>query len=241
MVFRFVLSIYESFLRKRHVEQRRNCSDAAKSVIFFVSFLLFTIVAVPSWMEFVHDFHQHPFLWYLISTISYLFTLCPTVDSDPFFNNFNMLTMYPIFILLYCRVLTFVFSEPLKRLSLCIYWILLIAVSVSRFYNISRSSKVERILLRKYYHLMAVLMFLPALVLQVTSDQCFLPFYSLEVLKSAPVVASYYLHVLFIQPKFLDLAFGAALAVFVALEIIRVSPPSLPNYSPSQFRHFQWD
>ncbi|CAA7030975.1 unnamed protein product [Microthlaspi erraticum] len=147
-VFRFVLHIYERSLRKRDVGQR-NCSDAAKSVVFLVSLLFFTIVAVPSWMQFVHDFHQHPFLW----------------------------------------VLTFVFSEPLKRLSLCFYWILLIAVSVLRFYNISRSSKVERILLRKYYHLMAVLMFLPALVL---------------------------------QPKFLDLAFGVALAVFVALEIIRI-------------------
>ncbi|KAF2569559.1 hypothetical protein F2Q68_00024649 [Brassica cretica] len=147
IVFRFVLHIYESSLRKRDGPPR-NCSDTAKSVFFFVSILLFMVVAVPSWMQFVHDFHQHPFLW----------------------------------------VLTFVFSEPLKRLSLCIYWVLLIVVSVLRFYNISRGSKVERILLRKYYHLMAVLMFLPALVL---------------------------------QPKFLDLAFGAALAVFIALEIIR--------------------
>ncbi|WZY92620.1 hypothetical protein YC2023_064949 [Brassica napus] len=147
MVFRFVLHIYERSLRKRDGPPR-NCSDTAKSVLFFASLLLFMFVAVPSWMQFVHDFHQHPFLW----------------------------------------VLTFVFSEPLKRLSLCIYWVLLIVVSVSRFYNISRGSKVERILLRKYYHLMAVLMFLPALVL---------------------------------QPKFLDLAFGAALAVFIALEIIR--------------------
>ncbi|CAH8387076.1 unnamed protein product [Eruca vesicaria subsp. sativa] len=148
MVFRCVLHIYESYLRKRDGGQR-NCSDTAKSVLFFVSLVFFMVVAVPSWMQFVHGFSQHPFLW----------------------------------------VLTFVFSEPVKRLSLCIYWVLLIVVSVSRFYSISRSSKVERILLRKYYHLMAVLMFLPALVL---------------------------------QPKFLDLAFGAALAVFIALEIIRI-------------------
>ncbi|XP_009149874.1 dolichol kinase EVAN [Brassica rapa] len=148
MVFRCVVHIYETFLRKRDGGQR-NCSDAAKSILFFVSLVFFMVLAVPSWMQFVHDFHQHPFLW----------------------------------------VLTFVFSEPLKRISLCIYWVLLIVVSVSRFYSISRSSKVERILLRKYYHLMAVLMFLPALVL---------------------------------QPKFLDLAFGAALAVFIALEIIRI-------------------
>ncbi|KAG5566656.1 hypothetical protein RHGRI_002272 [Rhododendron griersonianum] len=86
-------------------------------------------------------------------------------------------------------VIDFVVSEPLKRLSLCIYWVAVILVSVRRFYNISKNSKIERILLRKYYHLMAVLMFLPALIF---------------------------------QPKFLDLAFGAALAVFLVLEIIRV-------------------
>ncbi|KAG8496211.1 hypothetical protein CXB51_009155 [Gossypium anomalum] len=83
----------------------------------------------------------------------------------------------------------FIFSEPFKRLSLCIYWLVLIYASVLRFYNISKNSKIERILLRKYYHLLAVLMFLPALIY---------------------------------QPKFLDLAFGAALAVFLVLEIIRV-------------------
>ncbi|KAE8037782.1 hypothetical protein FH972_010344 [Carpinus fangiana] len=86
-------------------------------------------------------------------------------------------------------VISFVFSEPLKRLSLCIYWVCVIYVSVLRFYNISKNSKIERILLRKYYHLMAVSMFLPALIF---------------------------------QPKFLDLAFGAALVIFLALEIIRV-------------------
>lgn len=170
MVFRFVLHIYEISLRKRDVRQR-NCSDAAKSVLFFISLLLFMVVAVPSWMQFVHDFHQHPFLWYLISTISYLSCVLSAVGSDPFYTNFHMLRLYPILILVHHRVLTFVFSEPLKRISLCIYWVMLLVVSVSRFYNISRSSKVERILLRKYYHLMAVLMFLPALVLQVTGDQ----------------------------------------------------------------------
>lgn len=86
-------------------------------------------------------------------------------------------------------VLTFVFSEPHKRLTLCVYWVGVIAVSVQRFYSISKSSKVERILLRKYYHLMAVSMFVPALIF---------------------------------QPSFLNLAFGAALAAFLVLEIIRV-------------------
>ncbi|CAM8897980.1 unnamed protein product [Rhodiola kirilowii] len=86
-------------------------------------------------------------------------------------------------------IVRFVFSEPLKRLSLCFYWVSLICVAVLRFYSISKHSKVERILLRKYYHLMAVCMFVPAVIY---------------------------------QPMFLDLAFGAALAVFLVLEIIRI-------------------
>ncbi|XP_076946458.1 dolichol kinase EVAN-like [Bidens hawaiensis] len=86
-------------------------------------------------------------------------------------------------------VLEFVFSEPHKRLSLCVYWVVVICVSVLRFYNISKNSKIERILLRKYYHLVAVLMFVPAVIF---------------------------------QPSFLNLAFGAALGVFLILEIIRV-------------------
>ncbi|KAL8158563.1 hypothetical protein V2J09_000100 [Rumex salicifolius] len=94
-----------------------------------------------------------------------------------------------VIIPLWVQVLTFVFSEPLKRLSLCAYWMIVTYVSVRRFYHISKNSKIERILLRKYYHLMAVLMFVPALIF---------------------------------QPMFLQLAFGAALAVFLLMEIIRV-------------------
>ncbi|XP_074584915.1 dolichol kinase EVAN isoform X2 [Curcuma longa] len=86
-------------------------------------------------------------------------------------------------------VFTFVFSDPLKHLALCLYWVCVICVSVLRFYDISKHSKIERILLRKYYHLVAVLMFSPALLL---------------------------------QPAFLNLAFGAAFAVFLVLEMIRV-------------------
>ncbi|KAJ4725047.1 dolichol kinase EVAN [Melia azedarach] len=148
MLFKFVLHIWEFSSNRGHSAARR-CSEIGRSVLFFSSLSFILVVIVPSWMQFVQDFHVHPLLW----------------------------------------VCAFVFSEPVKRLSLCIYWVALIYASVLRFYNISKNSKLERILLRKYYHLMAVLMFVPALIF---------------------------------QPKFLDLAFGAALAVFLALEIIRV-------------------
>ncbi|KAK6144373.1 hypothetical protein DH2020_021193 [Rehmannia glutinosa] len=64
-------------------------------------------------------------------------------------------------------VFDFVLSEPHRRLTLCIYWLVIISVSVRRFYNISKNSTTERILLRKYYHLMAVSIFVPALVFQI--------------------------------------------------------------------------
>jgi dolichol kinase/splicing factor 3B subunit 1 len=81
------------------------------------------------------------------------------------------------------------FTNSHERLALCAYWICVIYASIRRFYSISKQSKTERILLRKYYHLVAVLIFSPAVIF---------------------------------QPAFLDLAFGAAFAVFLILEMIRV-------------------
>ncbi|XP_024031450.1 dolichol kinase EVAN [Morus notabilis] len=147
-VFKFVHQIWEWFSSKRYSESRTN-NEIWKSLIFFSSLGFVMILIIPSWMQFILDFHMHPLLWGF----------------------------------------SFVFSEPLKRLSLCIYWVIVICASILKFYNISKNSKIERILLRKYYHLMAVSMFLPALIF---------------------------------QPKFLDLAFGAALGVFMVLEIVRV-------------------
>eukprot|EP01018_Ginkgo_biloba_P035735 Gb_24202 [translate_table: standard] len=86
-------------------------------------------------------------------------------------------------------IINFILQKPLERLALCIYWLAVICLGVLRFYDISKNSTIERILLRKYYHLMAVIMFVPALLF---------------------------------QPEFLNLAFGAALATFLVLEMVRV-------------------
>ncbi|KAF9594726.1 hypothetical protein IFM89_034709 [Coptis chinensis] len=154
MCFKFILQIQghltNSIQREDFATDENTSQGIQTSLVFYGSLVIILIVIVPAWMQFVHDFHMHPFLW----------------------------------------VFNFVFSEPLRRLPLCVYWIAVISASVLRFYNISKHSKIERILLRKYYHLVAVLMFSPALIF---------------------------------QPSFLDLAFGAALAVFLILEFIRVS------------------
>jgi hypothetical protein len=65
------------------------------------------------------------------------------------------------------RVLNYMFTNSYGRLALCAYWICVICVSIRRFYNISKKSTTERILLRKYYHLVAVLIFSPAVIFQV--------------------------------------------------------------------------
>lgn len=65
------------------------------------------------------------------------------------------------------RSFTFVLESP-KRIFLGIYWLVIICSSIMRFYKISKNSTLERILLRKYYHLVAVLMFVPALLVEVT-------------------------------------------------------------------------
>jgi hypothetical protein len=65
------------------------------------------------------------------------------------------------------------FTNSHERLALCAYWICVIYVSIRRFYSISKESTTERILLRKYYHLVAVLIFSPAVIFQVCMS-CFI-------------------------------------------------------------------
>ena len=68
---------------------------------------------------------------------------------------------------LFHRVLKYMFTNSDEPLLLCAYWIFVKCVSIRRFYSISKQSKTERILLRKYYPLVAVLIFSPAVIFQV--------------------------------------------------------------------------
>lgn len=112
-------------------------------------------------------------IWLIIQVVydpdpwNYLLSLKYTIFLLLVLSLFFKVTITSIHDISFGRILSFIFSEPYKRISLCIYWVCVIYVSVLRFYNISKNSKIERILLRKYYHLMAVSMFLPALIFQV--------------------------------------------------------------------------
>ncbi|KAG6547933.1 hypothetical protein Mapa_010753 [Marchantia paleacea] len=61
--------------------------------------------------------------------------------------------------------LRFVWRRNFPRLVLCFYWIVIICSPLPHLYRISDQMLVPKILIRKYYHVMIVFMFIPALLL----------------------------------------------------------------------------
>lgn len=112
-----------------------------------------------------HVLQSGPFSKVATFIIHQLFSISENLQKFAYFTALVLTSCPQPFLLI--RVIDFIFSEPLKRLTLCVYWLVIISVSVRRFYSISKNSKTERILLRKYYHLMAVAIFVPALIFQV--------------------------------------------------------------------------
>lgn len=60
--------------------------------------------------------------------------------------------------------LRFVWRRPVPRLILCCYWIVIICSPLPHLHRISHQKLVPKILIRKYYHVMIVFMFIPALL-----------------------------------------------------------------------------
>jgi len=63
-------------------------------------------------------------------------------------------------------VLNFVLEEPEARLGLCVYWMLAICLPILALYQMVVKKQVARIMVRKGFHLMVVIMFVPALFFQ---------------------------------------------------------------------------
>lgn len=61
-------------------------------------------------------------------------------------------------------VVNYVFEDP-QRLYLCGYWVCVLLMSVLPFY-MAKSTKFEQIMVRKVFHLMVVVMFVPGLLVQ---------------------------------------------------------------------------
>ncbi|GBG74610.1 hypothetical protein CBR_g19018 [Chara braunii] len=63
-------------------------------------------------------------------------------------------------------ILQFVFRDSLARPILCVFWIMCILGSVCVLSRLAKRSQIPRILLRKGFHAVATLMFVPALLLE---------------------------------------------------------------------------
>lgn len=63
-------------------------------------------------------------------------------------------------------MLRYVLDEPGERLGLCAYWILVMGVFSVFLHQMAVKQQVARIMVRKGFHVLAVLMFVPALMFQ---------------------------------------------------------------------------
>lgn len=61
-------------------------------------------------------------------------------------------------------IVRYLMEEPVERVGLCVYWLLVIGLSSLLLHRMT--SKMSRIMIRKGFHIMAVVMFVPALAFQ---------------------------------------------------------------------------
>lgn len=64
--YKYVLQMWQyfaSFLRNGDTGN----NEMKRSLVFYASLAFMLVVVVPSWMQFVHSFHVHPLLWYMLS------------------------------------------------------------------------------------------------------------------------------------------------------------------------------
>ncbi|KAG5060697.1 hypothetical protein JHK87_001726 [Glycine soja] len=68
IALKYILQICEWSINTTSAEARRYY-EIGRSLIFVASLGIVLIVIVPSWMQFVHKFQMHPFLWHLINIL----------------------------------------------------------------------------------------------------------------------------------------------------------------------------
>ncbi|XP_058084202.1 dolichol kinase EVAN isoform X4 [Magnolia sinica] len=65
--YKFVLRIWLHFTRLinhgAHAAEGMTCEGIGRSILFYASMAVTLIIIVPTWMQFVQDFHGHPVLW----------------------------------------------------------------------------------------------------------------------------------------------------------------------------------
>eukprot|EP00271_Cylindrocystis_brebissonii_P006470 TRINITY_DN19260_c0_g1_i1.p2 TRINITY_DN19260_c0_g1~~TRINITY_DN19260_c0_g1_i1.p2 ORF type:complete len:294 (+),score=36.32 TRINITY_DN19260_c0_g1_i1:1783-2664(+) len=115
------------------------------------------------------------------------------------------------------RAVEHILEHASARLALCCYWLLVMLLPLRRLRRMASEKLVAHILVRKYYHLMAVAMFVPALALQAgflrlsfgVALAAFLVLETLRVARIPPLGA----HIDSFMRAFIDSRDGGALIV----------------------------
>lgn len=63
-------------------------------------------------------------------------------------------------------ILLYLMDQPVQRLGLCVYWVFVIGLFSFLLHRMTVKEQMERIMIRKGFHIMAVVMFVPAVALQ---------------------------------------------------------------------------
>lgn len=63
-------------------------------------------------------------------------------------------------------ILRYMLDQPVQRFGLCVYWVLVIGVFSLFLHQMTLKKQMARIMIRKGFHIMAVVMFVPALAFQ---------------------------------------------------------------------------
>jgi dolichol kinase len=63
-------------------------------------------------------------------------------------------------------ILRYMLDQPVQRLGLCVYWALVIGASSLVLHQMTLKKQIARIMIRKGFHIMVVIMFVPALAFQ---------------------------------------------------------------------------
>ncbi|KAI9081473.1 hypothetical protein K1719_036619 [Acacia pycnantha] len=67
LAFKYIIQIWEWSIKAASPEARHK--EIGKSVVFFTSLGFVMIVIVPSWMQFVQEFHMYPIFCLASSTL----------------------------------------------------------------------------------------------------------------------------------------------------------------------------
>lgn len=142
---------------------RRRLKSPWHSAMFFAVLSLFFVAFVPFWLCIVRGFEQSPVHWYVADLEVHLWFKC--ISKVCLRTSYLFVVLDPSFVPV--RLFNFLLQEPWERGALVLYWAIMLTLSIYYIFETAKHGKEGRIIIRKYYHILAVMIFAPGLLLQV--------------------------------------------------------------------------